>query len=61
MENLNLILQAISTVGFPILACVGMFYMYDRIMKDLTITLTEINTTLIAMRERLDKIEGVGE
>lgn len=61
MENLNLVLQAISTVGFPILACVGMFYMYDRIMKDLTITLTEINTTLIAMRERLDKIEGVAE
>lgn len=59
MENLNLVLQAISTVGFPIMACVGLFYMYDRIMKDLTITLTEINTTLIAMRERLDKIEGV--
>lgn len=61
MNDINLILQAISTVGFPILACVGMFYMYDRIMKDLTITLTEINTTLIAMRERLDKIEGVAE
>lgn len=58
MEDLNLVMQTISTVGFPIVACVGLFYMYDRIIKDLTITLTKIDTTLEQIVTRLDKIEG---
>lgn len=58
MEDLNLVMQTISTVGFPIVACIGLFYMYDRIIKDLTITLTKIDTTLEQIVTRLDKIEG---
>ena len=43
---MNEIVQAISTVGFPIVACGVMFYFYDRTIKDRTITLTKIDTTL---------------
>ena len=57
MEDINIIMQTISTVGFPIVACVGLFYMYDRIIKDLTITLTKIDATLEQIVSRLDKIE----
>lgn len=51
------IVQAISTVGFPIVACGAMFYFYDRTIKDLTITLTKIDTTLDGIAKRLDSFE----
>lgn len=54
---MNEIVQAISTVGFPIVACGAMFYFYDRTIKDLTITLTKIDTTLDEIAKRLDHIE----
>ena len=54
---MNEIVQAISTVGFPIVACGAMFYFYDRTIKDLTITLTKIDTTLDGIAKRLDSIE----
>ena len=54
---MNEIVQAISTVGFPIVACGAMFYFYDRTIKDLTITLTKIDTTLVGIAKRLDSIE----
>lgn len=57
MDEFNIIMQTISTVGFPIVACIGLFYMYDRIIKDLTITLTKIDATLEQIVTRLDKIE----
>lgn len=54
---MNEIVQAISTVGFPIVACGFMFYLYDRTIKDLTITLTKVDTTLDGIAKRLDNIE----
>ena len=38
--------QVISTVGFPIAATVGMFYLYNKTITGLTETLTSINHTL---------------
>ena len=54
---MNEIVQAISTVGFPIVACGAMFYFYDRTIKDLTVTLAKIDTTLDGIAKRLDTIE----
>ncbi|MFQ9133945.1 MAG: hypothetical protein ACLR5M_09435 [Bifidobacterium longum] len=54
---MNEIVQAISTVGFPIVACGAMFYFYDRTIKDLTVTLTKIDTTLDGIAKKLDHIE----
>ena len=51
------IVQAISSVGFPIVACGAMFYFYDRTIEDLTITLTKIDATLDGIAKRLDHIE----
>jgi hypothetical protein len=55
----NEIVQAISSVGFPIVACGAMFYFYDRTIKDLTITLTKIDATLDGIAKRLDTIEDI--
>lgn len=54
---MNEIVQAISTVGFPIVACGAMFYFYDRTIKDLTITLTKIDATLDGIAKKLEHIE----
>lgn len=42
----NSIVSIISSVGFPIAACVGLFYLYDKTIKDLTLTLSKIDSTL---------------
>lgn len=51
------VMQAISTVGFPVMACVAMFYMYDKIIKELTCTLNKIDTTLQMVVTDLNDIE----
>ena len=58
MEGMGEIAQIISTVGFPIAACAGLFYLYDKTVKDLTITLAKIDATLDGIAKRLDSIEG---
>ena len=40
------ILNAIGSVGFPIVACCWMFYLYDKTVKELTQTMTKIDTTM---------------
>lgn len=48
MEELDII-SAIGSVGFPIVACCAMFYLYDK-------TITKLTTTLETMDKTLDKI-----
>lgn len=55
----NEIMTAISTIGFPIIACCGLFYLYDKTIKDLTIVLNKIDQTnqmiLDMVNDREDK------
>lgn len=53
--DFNAALQAIGSVGFPIVACCAMFYLYNKIMGDLTTTLTKIDTTLEIFIKRFTK------
>ena len=55
----NGIITAIGSVGFPIVACVGLFYLYDKTIKSLTITLTKIDGTLDRIVKKLDGDEDV--
>lgn len=50
--------QMISSVGFPIAACVGMFYMYNKILTDLTIALTRIEDTMLDMTQTLTRVDN---
>lgn len=49
--NVNDIITLIGSLGFPIVACVGMFYLYNRTLKDFTTTLNDIVTQIKELRE----------
>lgn len=53
----NAIIQAIGSVGFPIVACCALFYLYDKTITKLTNTLDKVDKTLDKMFERLDRME----
>ena len=48
------IIQAIGSVGFPIVACCAMFYLYDKTVTKLTSTLERIDKTLDRVLNKLD-------
>ena len=59
MEGLdvNTLTTLISTVGFPIVACCGLFYLYNKTLTKLTTTLEKVDKTLDKMSERIDNLE----
>lgn len=52
--DVNEIIQAIGSVGFPIVACCAMFYLYDKTVTKLTSTLERIDKTLDRVLNKLD-------
>lgn len=52
MDNSE-IMQAISTVGFPIVACCVLFYLYDKTLKDVVGTLQSVSETLREVTDTL--------
>ena len=55
--DVNTVLQAIGSVGFPIVACCALFYLYDKTITKLTTTLDKVDKTLDKMFERLERVE----
>lgn len=57
--DVNDIVSIIGSLGFPVVACVGMFYLYNRTLKDFTSTLGDIAREIKELREDIKKlIEG---
>jgi len=54
MEVMEPIITMISTVGFPIVACVYMFKLFNDLQK----TLADLNVSLNIMNERISEIEN---
>ena len=54
--NIQEIVAAVGSVGFPIVACIGLFYLYDRTIKDIVNALDNVNSTLNNVNSTLDKI-----
>ena len=52
----NVILSAIGSVGFPIVACCALFYLYDKTISKLTSTLDKVSTTLDKMDNTLERV-----
>lgn len=52
--DVQAITQIISSVGFPIVAAAAMFYLYDKTIKDLTLTIQKIDTTLDMLARKID-------
>lgn len=55
--DIQTIISAIGSVGFPIVACVGIFYLYDKTIKDIVSTLTQVIDTLHTVNDTLNKID----
>lgn len=58
--NVNDIVTLIGSLGFPIVACVGMFYLYNRTLKDFTATLGDIVTQIKELREDIRELVSGG-
>ena len=54
--DVNDIVTLIGSLGFPIVACVGMFYLYNRTLKDFTSTLNNIANEIKELREELKEL-----
>lgn len=54
--DVNDIVTIIGSLGFPIVACVGMFYLYNRTLKDFTSTLNDIANEIKELREELKEL-----
>lgn len=54
--DVNDIVALIGSLGFPIVACVGMFYLYNRTLKDFTSTLDDIANEIKELREELKEL-----
>lgn len=52
----NVILSAIGSVGFPIVACCALFYLYDKTITKLTSTLDKVTETLDKMDNTLERV-----
>ena len=52
--DVQALVSAIGSVGFPIVASCAMFYLYDRTVKDLTVMINKIDNTLQMIVKRLD-------
>lgn len=59
--NINDIVTLIGSLGFPIVACVGMFYLYNRTLKDFTATLGDIVTQIKELREDIKELVSGGK
>ena len=53
----NEIMQAISTVGFPITACCVLFYLYDKTLREVVSTLQAVSQTLREVADTLRRGE----
>lgn len=52
----NAIVAAIGSVGFPIVACCALFYLYDKTISKLTTTLDKVTGTLDKMDATLERV-----
>lgn len=51
----NSVIQAIGSVGFPIVACCGLFYLYNETITKITNTLSMLNKSIELIYEELKK------
>ena len=49
------IMQAIGSVGFPIVACIGLFYLYNETITKITNTLDLLNVSVERLADELKR------
>lgn len=51
--DVNALMQAIGSVGFPIVACCGLFYLYNETITKITNTLELLNKSVSLLADEL--------
>ena len=51
-------IQAIGSVGFPIVACCGLFYLYNETITKITNTLDLLNKSVEMLAKELERKNG---
>lgn len=51
-------IQVVNGVGFPIAACIGLFWMMNNTMKELTSSLQQQREELSKLRAFLERVES---
>ena len=54
MEELNIFITAVSTVGFPIAACIAMFLLYNKIVTDMLPIITQLSENLKDVKNAME-------
>ena len=58
MEDMvNTVIQLINGCGFPIAACIGIFYLYNKTISGITTTLSKLDATLDSVASTLERID----
>lgn len=55
-DAVNLALQAISTVGFPIVCCGVMFFLVYKFLGSISTTLTKVNDSNEELRKSIEEL-----
>lgn len=53
--DINAVIQAIGSVGFPIVACCALFYLYNETITKITNTLDLLNKSVELLADELKK------
>lgn len=55
MEELNTILNAIGTLGFPIVACCGLFWFANKLVDKITTVISENTLAITELKTLIEK------
>lgn len=55
MDGIEPMVTMITTVGFPIAACCALFYLYDKTMNNVSMTLKELTDVMREVKEDLER------
>lgn len=59
--DMNSVITAIGSVGFPIVACCGLFYLYNETITKITNTLDLLNKSIELIADELKRDKGADE
>ncbi len=59
MDPSTEIINAIGSVGFPIVACGALFWMVNTTMKELTTAIQELTKSIHTMTKEKEVVDGV--
>lgn len=57
MEEIQLFLTAVSTVGFPIAACIAMFWLYNKIVSNMLPIVTQLSENMKDTKETMEEVK----